>query len=153
MNAVEFVLTPAQVERFHSQVGPPDANGCRRWLLSLDAHGYGQFKVGRRDVKAHRVAYTIAHGSMPPELDTDHTCRNTWCVADEHLEAVTLQENNRRIAERSTTCRRGHPWAGNRPLERLDGRECRICRNEGKRARYRANPGAVLDYQRQRRAA
>lgn len=132
-----IVLTERDEQRFRAKVGLPEANGCQPWLVSCDADGYGQFRLGRRTVKAHQVAWWLAYGEFPPGLEPDHTCETRHCTSVDHLEWVTHEENNRRIALRSDRCRAGlHRWDEQEPIMRGRGRECRPCRNAGKARRY-----------------
>jgi hypothetical protein len=134
-----LVLTDRDAMRFRVKVDPPDPNGCRLWNKSTDANGYGQFRLGPRVVKAHLVAWALTGQPFPLGLEPDHTCNIRRCTATEHLEWVTHQENNRRIGVRSERCRSGlHRWDEQIPIMNDDGRECRLCRNAGKRARYLA---------------
>lgn len=78
------------------------------------AKGYGQLEVGPRSARkaylAHRVAYQIAYGPIPSEIQIDHKCRNRKCVNPEHLRLATGHRNqqNRSGADvRSTTGFRG----------------------------------------------
>jgi HNH endonuclease len=48
---------------------------------------------------AHRLAYTLAHGSVPEGLELDHLCRVPRCINPDHLEPVTPSENQRRRFE------------------------------------------------------
>lgn len=65
---------------------------------------------------AHRVAFELWVGEIPPGLVLDHTCRVRHCVAPEHLEAVTQVENVLRsrglpaIHAAKTHCHRGHAF-------------------------------------------
>lgn len=77
------------------------ANGCWEWRGGTRDNGYGSFAVRKPDgiwtqTTAHRWAYVDQGGTIPPEWEVDHLCRNRSCVRTEHLEAVTLQENRRR---------------------------------------------------------
>lgn len=47
-------------------------------------------------VLAHRARFIAAHGSFGEGTVPDHLCRNRWCCNPEHVEAVTVAENNRR---------------------------------------------------------
>lgn len=49
-------------------------------------------------IGAHRHSYQSLVGSIPDGLHLDHLCRVPACVNPEHLEPVTLAENNRRAA-------------------------------------------------------
>lgn len=79
--------------RFWSKV---DASGmCWEWTEATSA-GYGQLKVARHWVYAHRFAYELLIGPIPDGLDLDHLCLNAICVNPDHLEPVSRAENRRR---------------------------------------------------------
>ena len=83
-----------QIRRFWNQV---DKSGeCWLWTGTVDHTGYGQFQAARRRYKAHRLAYILAHGTIPSHLELDHLCRTPACVRVDHLEAVTHQVNIQR---------------------------------------------------------
>ena len=124
------------VERFLAKV---DTSGeCWLWLAATDRAGYGQFKIAGRQVKAHRYAYELLVGPIPPGLVIDHLCRVTGCVRPSHLEPVTNRENVRRgdtagsgEPQRSRThCPRGHPYSGDNLYERGGRRMCLQCRRD-----------------------
>jgi hypothetical protein len=54
-------------------------------------------------VKAHRFAYMLLVGAIPPGLTLDHLCGQPACVRPEHLEPVTNAENLRRRHARQRT--------------------------------------------------
>lgn len=104
--------------RFYKQV-QPEPNGCIRWTGFIQKHGYGRIGFGYKTVLAHRVAYEIKFGAIPPELVIDHLCRNRWCVNPEHLEPVVSLENFRRGAgTRDERAKRGKYGIG---LSRFKG--------------------------------
>lgn len=77
------------------------------WIYTgaLNHNGYPIMSVGGKKVaRAHRIAYELAHGSIPAGLHVDHVwlkgCRSRACVRPEHLEAVTQRRNNARAAEK-----------------------------------------------------
>ena len=49
-------------------------------------------------VRVRNTTCTADVGSIPDGLHLDHLCRVPACVNPEHLEPVTLAENNRRAA-------------------------------------------------------
>ena len=116
---------------------PVRGAGCWEWGGARSKAGYGQIRSGGRGVLlyAHRVAYELARGPIPPGLVIDHLCRNRGCVNPDHLEVVTNGENLLRgdtfAAEnaRKTHCPYGHPYQGdNLYLTPKHGhRQCRIC--------------------------
>lgn len=92
-------VSPRAEERFRSMVAEPDANGCRRWLGALTAFGHGRFRVDAHILKAHRVAYALAHRTCPADLVVRHMCHHPWCVEPEHLELGSVADNNRDARE------------------------------------------------------
>ncbi len=106
---IQLVLTDQDISRFLEKVDPPNIDGCTLWNASKFAGGYGQFKLKGRSVLAHRVAWTLRHGTIPDDMVLDHVylrgCRSKACVNTAHLELVTQEENNRRrdAAERWRT--------------------------------------------------
>jgi hypothetical protein len=100
------------------------SGSCWEWTGSKSIYGYGvvtrQTNHVVRHFMAHRVAYEMAKGPMPPGLVTDHLCRNTLCVRPDHLEAVTDRVNILRgvgvsaIQARRTHCPKGHEYTGQR---------------------------------------
>ncbi|WP_284984258.1 HNH endonuclease signature motif containing protein [Arthrobacter sp. efr-133-TYG-118] len=82
-------LTPA--ERFWAKV--EKTPGCWNWTASKNEHGYGRFRTEGRVVKAHRAAYEIARGPIPPRLVVDHICHNPGCVNPDHLRLATHKQN------------------------------------------------------------
>lgn len=127
-------------ERLWSNID--SGEGCWIWRGQVRSDGYGQIGAGGRGGKSlrpHRVAYELVVGPIPDGLTLDHLCCNTICCNPQHLEPVTSEENNRRATARRTQCRRGHAFVPENTIVRPKGRECRTCRNEGKRrARLRS---------------
>jgi hypothetical protein len=116
----------AVIARFWSKV---DQTGdCWLWTGSTSAGRYGSLWDGRRARKAHRVAYELRLGPIPPGLEIDHLCRETFCVRPEHLEAVTHRENMLRgVTAQKTHCTYGHSsWR----REARGTRQCRACEQQ-----------------------
>ena len=121
-------------------------NECWQWQGSKNQLGYGQFWGGGKLVSAHRFAYELLLGKIPPDRQLDHLCRNTSCVNPAHLEIVTGSENVKRgllpniMRQRQlnkTHCPQGHPYDEQNTYLRPDklGRECKACRKETKKRR------------------
>lgn len=108
--------------------------GCWEWTGKRVNWGYGVVSWEGRFRAAHRVAYELAVGPIPPGLTIDHLCRNRLCCRPEHLEAVTNIENVMRgngpaaVNARKTHCPKGHPYDAANTARRSNGdRHCRAC--------------------------
>lgn len=66
---------------------------CWEWTGVTTGDGYGRFHLDDRMVVAHRAAYELLVGPVPPDLDLDHLCRNRRCVRPSHMEPVTRSVN------------------------------------------------------------
>jgi hypothetical protein len=124
-------------ERFLSKVDKTDT--CWMWTGAVDSHGYGVFRVRvpRSLVGAHRWSYEHHVGAIPADLTIDHLCRVPACVNPSHLEAVTIQENIRRVPN-PEACPHGHARTPEnvRETTRANGwmsRKCRPCEVERSR--------------------
>jgi hypothetical protein len=71
--------------------------------------GYGQFDVHDRPIKAHRVAFLIAHGRWPEPCGLHH-CDNRACVNPDHLFEGDKHANMRDCAEKKRTVYQRSPW-------------------------------------------
>jgi hypothetical protein len=119
-------------DRFWPRVAPVDANGCEVWTGPVYRHGgYGRLHLKGRQVKAHRVAFELTDGPIPPGLDVLHTCDNPPCCRRLHLYLGTDVDNSR---DRETRGRGNH----NGPRV---GRHGRHARGDGHGARL--HPEAV----------
>lgn len=82
---------PAE-ERFWRHVRKSD--GCWEWTGSTNDSGYGQFKVDKWPVKAHRFSWLLHFGSIPGDLLVCHHCDNPPCVRPDHLFLGSVDNNN-----------------------------------------------------------
>lgn len=122
-------------------------DGCWEWQGYRTRNGYGRFTLaledGRRNFRAHRVAFELLIGAIPDGLQLDHLCRNRLCVKTSHLEPVTARENTMRgdavtaVNARKTHCVNGHEFNDeNTYVDRQGNRSCRVCGRERHRRRY-----------------
>lgn len=87
-------------DRFYAKVLHGD--GCWEWTGTRLPKGYGQFRhPDGRTVKAHRMAWELAHGEPAPEgLLVCHTCDNPPCVRPSYLFIGTKVDNGRDMADK-----------------------------------------------------
>lgn len=82
-------------ERFWEKV---DKSGdCWLWTASCFHDVYGQFKLGGKMRRAHRVAFELDFGPIPEGKELDHLCFNRNCVRLNHLRPVTRKENRQHL--------------------------------------------------------
>ena len=131
-------------ERFWAKVEKTDT--CWIWIAALGGgHGYGMIRSpeGRKMLLAHRVAYELLVGPIPPGLELDHLCRNRRCVNPEHLEPVTHRENILRGDSppahqvKITHCPRGHEYTAGNTYWQGRKRSCLRCRRDRARRQSR----------------
>jgi len=83
------------MERFMRHVNRPiDVNECWNWTGYISKSGYGRFKLNEKYDIAHRAAYILWKGDIPPKMVVRHTCRNK-CVNPAHLQIGTTADNQR----------------------------------------------------------
>jgi len=74
-------------------------SGCWLWTASTYREGYGKFSVweaGKTKTRpAHRVAWELAEGPIPPDKVLLHTCDVRECVNPGHLKVGSQGENVR----------------------------------------------------------
>jgi len=131
-------------ERFWEKVGPhDDPNLCWLWQGAIikSNHGgalNGHFRVGSRDILAHRFSYAMHyHTTIPEGMTIDHVkargCTSTLCVNPYHLEVVTNKTNVLRgdtLAAKEikvTHCPQGHPYNEENTYVYHGKRVCRVC--------------------------
>lgn len=119
---------PDPVRRFTSKLLLNEATGCREWQAGKDKDGYGKFKADGVTWRAHRYAWVVVNGPIPPGLVPDHLCKNHACCEASHLELVTPTENSFR--GRLTHCCRGHELTVS-PSGRRDCKTCKWLRSVG----------------------
>jgi hypothetical protein len=79
--------------RFERSIAPEPNTGCWLWAGDLRSNGYGQFKVSGRSKRAHRVAYEIYKGTIPPGMHILHKCDVPVCVNPDHLSVGSNRDN------------------------------------------------------------
>ena len=135
------------IERFWTKVdknGPRwNGDSCWVWQGFLNNAVYGQFWSNGKLGYAHRFAYELLVGPIPPELTLDHLCRRPSCVRPAHLEPVTMRVNILRgegisaRAAKVTHCPSGHPYdLLNTYFYPTGYRQCRTCHRQQEATRW-----------------
>lgn len=97
--------TEADIARFMSYVDVLP-NGCHYWMGARskgkgNKKTYGSFRYQGVTVRAHAFsAEFIKCEPCPPGCHRDHNCCFSMCVAPDHIDIVTHEENQRRKMER-----------------------------------------------------
>lgn len=135
-----------QVAYFWSRSVPVPETGCRVWTRSRLLDGYGSLRWQKKSARAHRVAWEITYGTVPPGLSVLHKCDNPSCCNPEHLFIGTQADNVRDMVAKGrlrsylrgrTHCKYGHLFdVVNTYREPATGiRKCRICNASDQRRR------------------
>lgn len=69
------------------------SEGCWLWQGGRQSHGYGSLGWHGRVVQAHRLAYELTYGPIPPGMSVRHTCDVTSCCRPDHLLLGTQRDN------------------------------------------------------------
>ena len=87
-------------QRFWSKVDPAPSECCWEWTACKTTDGYGCFQLNYRNLRAHRLAYTLSKGEIPEGLVVRHTCDNPVCCNPGHLILGTHTDNMADMLER-----------------------------------------------------
>lgn len=85
---------------FLSHVGQITLTGCHLWTAACGRHGYGQFRYEGGMKLAHRVAYMLFVGVIPPGMCVLHRCDTPVCVNPAHLWLGTHKDNMKDMANK-----------------------------------------------------
>ena len=85
---------PSLEERFRRRVDVSAADSCWPYTGPVDSSGYGRFSWRPGGSLAHRFAYQLFVGPIPPGLHVLHHCDNPPCCRPDHLFLGTQADNN-----------------------------------------------------------
>lgn len=116
------------------------ANGCRVWTGNCLPRGYpvmGRGGHGNGNMYAHRAAYELKHGPIPPHTDVHHTCENKHCINPAHM-VLVARDQHKKLYHNLPHCPRGHEFTADNTYFRSDNgaRTCKQCRADYMRKYY-----------------
>jgi hypothetical protein len=138
-------MDAATLARFDAFVHAEPMSGCFLWAGATNRDGYGAFGIGKRTVRAHRLAFEHERGPIPAGLKVLHRCDTPQCVNPEHLFVGTDLDNQRDMIAKgrgrqggerwrsATHCPRGHAYDEANTRRHARGRKCRACDRERRR--------------------
>jgi hypothetical protein len=119
--------TDALLERFWAKV---DTSGeCWLWTASVGTTGYGQFRMGLRTVKAHRLSWELAEAPIPAGFGVLHFCDMPRCVRPDHLFLGTQADNMADAARKGRVRNSPRQGEANRAAKLTD-EQVRLARGE-----------------------
>lgn len=104
--------------RFMLKCGGSTATGCIPWLGPKTSKGYGYLRFSGRGggrTTAHRIAWVLARGDLPPAILVLHRCDNPSCVNVEHMFLGSPQQNTDDMVSKGR-----HPWRFGTPWQKLN---------------------------------
>lgn len=110
---------------FETKYVPEPNSGCWLWLAGMSPDGYGTFRMGDGGgSNAHRAAWKLYIGPIPPGKSILHRCDNRACVNPDHLFVGTQYDN---IADMNRKCRQaGAPGEKNPKCKLSEEQVCAI---------------------------
>lgn len=153
MATVEFTALPGTdpelFARFMAKV--ETGAGCWGWDAAKTKFGYGQLRVARHCVPAHRLSWTFFRGPIPAGLCVLHRCDNPPCCRPDHLFLGTKADNTADMISKGRR-RGGGPsgeksWSRNNPDRLARGERCgaaRLTEGDVQTIRHLYDGGATL---------
>lgn len=98
-DAAILAMSKNDIQRFWSMVNTRPGQGpsgdCQGWEGYINDSGYGEIKLNGSQCSAHRVAFFLHNGCLPPsdKPNACHECDWPPCCRGDHLFAGTQQDN------------------------------------------------------------
>jgi len=132
-------MTEKEIARFWEKVDIRGKDECWPWNRPVHGHEYAKIGVGKREnrstVLAHRVAYTITNGPIPPHLLCCHSCDTQLCCNPAHLWPGTDGDNMQDKVKKGRS--RNAPQKGERnPRAKLNNKQVRWARKAWETGEY-----------------
>jgi hypothetical protein len=84
-------FTPEDADRFWARVEVTDS--CWYWTGHTNEWGYGAIQIKGQRYMVHRLAFELAYGVAPGDLQVCHACDTPPCVRPDHLFLGTRDDN------------------------------------------------------------
>jgi len=88
-------LTEKDKARFWAKVDKRGENECWEWTAGKSSEGYGNFWISGKYYLAHRIAWVLQKGAIPPGKLVCHSCDNPPCKNANHFFLGTNKDNMR----------------------------------------------------------
>lgn len=85
-------LSASDIDRYWSKVDKRGPDDCWLWTAKKDPDGYGRLRLPTCTIRAHRIAFFLAHGAWADGL-VCHTCDNPPCQNPAHLFDGSIADN------------------------------------------------------------
>ncbi|WP_126463654.1 HNH endonuclease signature motif containing protein [Sulfuritortus calidifontis] len=132
--------------RFLAKFAFDSNTGCWIWTGARHPQGYGLIKLkDGAQLRAHRVAYELAHGPIPDGLQVCHRCDNRRCVRPGHLFLGTAKDNAADMVAKGRAARNTGERNGASRLTRQDIEAIRADDSLYRElaSRFRVSPSAI----------
>ena len=107
MQSNEVLSLETYPSLYESKVAPNSMRdpqtGCLVFMGPRNANGYGTPTPNRPGIGAHRIAWVVHRGPVPPGYEIHHMCGTRSCIDPAHLDAVPVAEHRLITQKRSKT--------------------------------------------------